>query len=754
MQQKAVKILINQLVLSCCLATSAVQSETELDAKVEALVQKMTLEEKVGQMTQLTLKAISVHEQSSQTQLQLDPAKLKQAVVGHHVGSILNSWGAALSLEQWHHVIQSVQDVATKQTRLGIPVLYGIDAVHGHHFLKNATVFPHNLALGATWDRNHVRISNRITALETRASGIPWNFSPVLDVARQPLWSRFFETYSEDPFLVTQLGLAAIEGMQGENQILLPGDRVAACGKHFLGYSLPLSGKDRTPAWIPERQLREIFLPPFKAAIDAGVMTMMINSAEINGIPVHASRRILTELLRDELQFDGVAVTDWEDIIKLHTVHRVAENERSAVKLAILAGIDMSMTPYTLSFHGHLLDLVKQGEISEARIDLSVRRILKLKFRLGLFSNPYPDTKLASQIGSAEAHQASLKAAEAAITLLKNTDQILPLSMQNKVLLTGPGASSLPALHGAWSYSWQGNDAYAYPKTSQTLLQVLQEKLGAEQITHVPGSSYSDIIDLHAVKQAAQKADVILVAIAEKPAVEQEGIIEELRLPTAQIELVKTAQATGKPVILVLLLNRPRIIRDIEPDSRAILMAYYPGMFGAKAITHVLYGDVNPSGKLPFTYPRFSGSLENYNHKASEAQELAFAWTAFNPQWPFGYGLSYTNFAYSDLHLSRTEMSQDQDLQAKVTVTNIGDRAGKEVVQLYIRDLYASVTPAVKKLIDFEKVHLQPQQSEQLSFNIKRESLSFIGIDNQRIVEPGRFQVMLGPLVKEFRLAE
>ena len=723
----------------------------EMDAKIETLLTKMTLEEKVGQMTQLTLEALSSQPQSATTTLQLDTTKIKQAIVDHHVGSILNSYSTSLSLAQWHQVITSIQDVATKQTRLSIPIVYGVDAVHGHHFLKNATIFPHNLALAATWDLAHATVSNQITALETRASGITWNFSPVLDVAQQPLWSRFFESFGEDSYLVSQMGVAAIKGLQGGGGIL-PNDRVAACGKHYLGYSVPLSGKDRTPAWIPERMLREVFLPPFKKAIDAGVMSLMINSGEINGIPVHADKQLLTGLLRDELGYDGVVVSDWEDILKLHSVHRIAENERHAVKLAVLAGIDMSMTPQTVSFATHLIDLANKGEIPETRIDEAVRRILRLKFRSGLFENAYPDKSLVDKIASKESLKASQRAAEEAITLLKNKDNLLPLSKENKILLTGPGATLLGALHGSWSYGWQGDDEALYPKSTKTLLQVLTETIGGDKLIHVPGASYLDIIDLAAVIKAAKNVDVIVVAIAEKPSVEQIGNIVELKLPSAQEKLVRAAQATGKPVVLILLENRPRIIRDIEQGSQAILMAYYPGMFGAAAITNVLYGEVNPSGKLPFTYPRYNGSTEVYNHKVSESQDLAYAWIAHKPQWPFGYGLSYTSFEYSNLRVNKKEINSNDELHVTVTVRNTGERSGKEVVQLYLRDMYASITPVVKKLVGFKKIELSPQQSQQVSFIIVPESLSFIGIDNKAIIEPGQFKVMVDSLVADFKV--
>lgn len=725
----------------------AVRAET--DKRLEVLLQQMTLAEKVGQMTQLTLEAVASDKESANTRLRLDAGKLKRAIVDYHVGSILNSWESSLSLEQWHHVISEIQTLAITRTRLAIPVLYGIDAVHGHHFLKNATVFPHNLALAATWDPQHVRSSNRITAREVRASGIPWNFSPVLDVARQPLWSRFFETFGEDRYLVTEMGLAAIQGQQGEGEVIAP-DRVAACAKHFLGYSVPLSGKDRTPAWIPERMLREIFLPPFRAAIDAGVMTLMINSGEINGIPVHASHALLTGLLREELGFQGVAVTDWEDIIKLHKIHRVASSEREAVRQAILAGVDMSMTPNTLSFHDHLVDLVRKGEISEQRIDESVRRILKLKFRLNLFDAPLPDPQLASGVGSAESAVVSQKAAEAAMTLLKNENALLPLKKSARILLTGPGADSRAALHGAWSYSWQGHDEALYPQATPGLLQVLREVGGSGNIEYVPGASYRGIIDLQAVGRAAAGVDVIVVAIAEKPSVEQPGNIEDLELPHAQQQLVNAARATGKPVVLVLLLNRPRILRQIEPAAGAILLAYYPGMAGARAITNVLYGDINPGGKLPFTYPRYSGSTETYDYKVSESSEHAFAWTTINPQWPFGFGLSYTTFEYSGLGVDKPEIDADGEVQVSVTVTNTGDRAGSEVVQLYVRDLYASVTPANRKLAGFRRVYLQPRESRVVRFSLGPGALSFIGADNRPRVEAGRFQAIAGSLTADF----
>ena len=715
------------------------------DSRVDALLGRMTLEEKAGQMTQVTLKAISKTQEGGGSVHRLDPAKLKTALLKYHAGSILNVWDASFRIEHWRKVITDIQDIATQETRLAIPVIYGIDAVHGHHFLRNATIFPHNLAMAATWDPELVKTSNRITAFEARACGLPWNFSPVLDVARNPIWSRFFETFGEDPYLVSQMGRAAIIGLQGDLSELRQ-DRVAATAKHFLGYSAPLTGKDRTPAWIPERVLREIFLPPFKTAVESGVMTVMVNSAEINGVPVHSSHALLTDLLRDELGFKGVVVTDWEDVSKLHEVHRVAASEKEAVKLAVLAGIDMSMTPYTFKFHDYLVELVREGEVSEARIDESVRRILQLKFDLGLFENPYPDADLAADVGQADFHKASLEAAQNAMTLLKNKNNLLPLSKQSKILLTGPGADSLPALHGGWSYTWQGLDESYYPKSTRSIVQLLRVELGNERLSYFPGTSYAEVIDIEAAVSAAKNVDVVIVAIAEKPAVEQPGIIEDLNLPAAQVHLVQALQSTGKPVVLVLLENRPRIVREIEPGAQSVLMAYHPGMFGAQAIFDVLFGNISPSGKLPFTYPRYSGSLEHYDRKGSERQSLAYAWTAYNPQWEFGHGLSYTSFAYSNLKVDKAELDPGEKFSVSFTIKNTGHRPGKESVQLYVRDLYASITPPVKKLIRFTKVFLQPGESQNVSFELSDDDLALIGRDNKPVVEPGDFEFMVAQL--------
>lgn len=751
MTNRIVKRAVGLAAVAGLLAAGALAAQPrEVDARVEALLRQMTLEEKVGEMTQLTLQAVSKTMATPTVAHELDPAKLEEALLKYHVGSMLNVWDVAFTPQHWTEVIRRVQDTA-KRKRLKIPVLYGIDAVHGHHYLQGATLFPQNLALAATFNPELVRRANEITALETRASGIPWNFSPVLDVMRQPLWSRVFETFGEDVYLAKTLGVAAVVGQQGSN--VGARDRVAATGKHFLGYSAPRTGKDRTSAWIPERQLREYFLPPFQAAMAAGLKTVMINSGDLNGMPVHASREILTDLLRGELGFQGVAVTDWEDIKKLQEMHRVAPTLKEATRLAVMAGIDMAMVPYDYSFTTHLLELVREGAVPQARIDESVRRILKLKFELGLFDDArlaYANPALLRQVGSPQSQAVSRAAAEEAITLLKNDGALLPLSKQARVLVTGPGATYLPAMHGSWTHTWQGTEEAMYPGWVKSPLAALQAELGAERVVHVPGATLDSVLDVQAAARAARDADVAVVFLAEKPSTEKPGDIDDLTLPRAQLELVKALQAAGKPVVLVLFQNRPRIVREVVDDARAIVLGYQTGPFGGEAVADVLFGDVNPSGRLPFTYPRATGALTTYDRGQAEEAGPWGPTGGYNPEWEFGHGLSYTTFAYSDLRLGAPELARDGTLEVSVTVANTGQRTGKEVVQLYVRDLYASITPAMKRLRGFEKIELRPGERRTVSFRVPVRELAFVGPDNRWVVEPGEFEVQVGGQTARF----
>lgn len=719
-----------------------------VDSRVESLLERMTLEEKVGQMTQLTLQAVSSSSLTADSEFAFDEALLREAVVTHGVGSIFNTNLGAFSLEDWQETVKTIQDLAVNETRLGIPVIYGIDAVHGHNYMREGTVFPQNLSMAATFNPDLVREAYEIAAIELRASGISWNFAPVLDIGRQPLWSRFFETFGEDVFLTTTLGVAATLGNQADD--IGARGRVAATAKHYLGYGFPLSGKDRTPAWIPERQLRDLFLPPFRAAINAGIATVMVSSGEINGIPVHASHYLLTQVLRYELGFNGVVVTDWEDIWKLHTLHHVAEDRKEAVRLAVTAGIDMSMVPNDLAFHDLLIELVREGTIPESRIDASVRRILRLKTELGLFDNAYHDSTLVEQVASPAFREVSLRAAQEAITLLKNENNVLPLGTYNKLLVTGPAADSKPMLHGGWSYTWQGTEEAFYPEDTRTLLGALQETFGESNVTYAPGATINEVLDLDEVGRAATSAEAIVLALGGAVSVEKPGDIEALSLPDAQVELAKTAAETGKPVVLVLLENRPLIINQVEPLVDAVIWGGHPGMFGGEAIAGVLAGTVNPSGRLPFTYPRATGSLVPYDHKYTEKLDVSGGMEAYNPQYAFGEGLSYTVFEYEDLEIEPRDLRMGETAVVSVSVTNTGNREGKEVVQLYLSDLYADITPVSERLKGFEKISLEAGERATVRFLITPEDMSFIGRDNRPVVEPGEFDVRVGPLSGSF----
>ncbi len=712
-------------------------AEAQTDPRVEALLADMTLEEKVGEMTQVTLQAVSTTAASDTEDHVLDMDKLADAVVGRHVGSILNVWDVAFTPEHWAEVITAIQDLAAER-RTEIPVLYGIDAVHGHHYMQGATVFPHNLALAATWEPALAREAGRVTAREMRASGIPWNFSPVFDLGRQPLWSRFFETFGEDPLLVTRMGVATVEGMQGDDVGAY--GRVAACGKHFFGYSVPRSGRDRTPAWIPEHIQREYFLAPFKAAIEeANLRTLMVNSGSINGVPVHGDPAILTGILRDELGFDGVVVTDWEDIDKLVNHHHVAANEREATKMAVMAGIDMSMVPYSFSFTDHLLALVRDGEIPESRIDESVRRILRLKLDLGLFEDPYPTQDLVAEIGSPAHRAASRRAAEEAITLLDN-DGTLPLAEGARVLVTGPAADDPVIQHGSWTYSWQGTVRGMYPDTIRTVLTSIRDLAGADHVTYVPGATLTEPIDLAAAVAAARQSDVAVVALGEWPSAEQPGDIETLEMPRAQIDLAQAVIATGTPTVIVLLENRPLIVREAVEGAAAVVMGYETGPYAGDAIAGVLFGEINPSGRLPFTYPRSVNALVTYDHTQSQANSPR----GVEPQWPFGHGLSFTTFETTNLRLDRETASASDDVTVSVDVANTGDRAGDEVVMVFVRDMVASIEPPVRRLRAFEKVTLAPGERRTVSFTVPVQDLAFVDRTGAFVVEPGTFEVQVG----------
>lgn len=711
------------------------------EQEIQHLLDEMTLEEKVGQMFQVTLDVVCKGDYHVKGKsMEIDPQRLDSALKIHHMGSILNAGSETLSPEKWHELINEIQRVAMEETRMKIPIIYGIDAIHGSTYSKGGTIFPQQLATAATWNPAHAENMGAVTAYEARASAIPWNFSPVLDLARRPLWSRVPETFGEDPYLATAMGDALVLGYQGEdysNQY-----KVAACLKHYVGYSNSRSGKDRTPIEMTERTLREKYLPMFASAIKNGAATVMVNSADIDGTPVHANYHILTEILKDELGFDGFAVTDWADIEMLHTVHHVAKDHKEAVKLAINAGIDMSMTPYTFDFATDLIELVQEGEVPMSRINDAVRRILRVKKRLGLFEHPYYDLSEYPDFGSEKFRKLAYQSAAESITMLKNQDNILPLPKSARVLVTGVSADKMTALNGAWTHTWQGSDEDYDRSDKMTILKAIQTKIGAQQVVFHQGTDYTKELDAAAAIKAAKQVDYIIACIGELPSAEKPGDIHDLTLDQVQLDFVKQLAATGKPVILNIVTSRTRIVQQIEPLCEGILMAYRPGEEGGLALADILFGEVNPSGKLPLTYPKYSGNLVAYDAKFSEFRDPWSNVTDQEIQWPFGFGLSYTTFDYANLVLSSDTLGASQMLTVTVDVTNSGKRSGQETVILYTRDQFASISPEQRKVNGFQKIDLAPGETKTVVFEIAPEQLRFVNNNLNWVIEEGGFDVI------------
>ncbi|MDX1939028.1 MAG: glycoside hydrolase family 3 N-terminal domain-containing protein [Saprospiraceae bacterium] len=712
-------------------------TDKETRQRVFDIMSKMTLTDKIGEMTQLTIDMILVGQPYNVKEpQQIDEQKLRDVLLKHRVGSILNVAGHGYTREEWHQIITVIQNIATKEKPTGIPVLYGIDAVHGANYTLGATWFPQEIGLAATWNPDLAHLTGKITAYETKASYIPWTFAPVLDIGRDPRWSRLWEDFGEDVLLSQRMGAAMTKGFQGDN--LASDYQIAACLKHFLGYSMPWTGKDRTSAFIPDRQLYEIHVPPFQAAVDAGAATIMICSGDINGEPVHASKRILTDLLRNKMGFKGLAVSDWNDIVMLYERHKIAKDYKDAIRLAINAGVDMSMVPTDLQFPVLLKELVLEGEVPMSRIDEAVERILTLKVKLGLFENPIPKGDY-SKFASPEHADAAFQTALESITLLKNDKNILPLAKNRKVLVTGPTANSLNALNGGWSGTWQGDNPKYNTPGKQTILEAIQNEIGKNNVSYIEGVAVDKPINIAKAAAEARKMGLAIVCIGEMTYTETPGNINDLTLSQPQLDLVNAIAATGTPMVLVLVEGRPRIISAIADKAQGIVLSYLPGNEGGRAIADILFGDSNPSGKLPYTYPRYVHSLLTYDHYWAEVND-------YKPQFEFGYGLSYTTFAYSNLKLSSSKLSADGKLDISVTVTNNGNRDGKEVVQLYISDKIASITPPVKRLRGFEKIMLKAGESKTLTFSVSPKDLAFVGQENKWIIEPGEFEVNIGGL--------
>ena len=715
----------------------------EIKQKVEKLLSQMTMDEKIGQMTQVTLGVIAKGDGEVGT---LEQDKLKHAIIDYKVGSILNTTAHAFSAEKWRQIQTEIQDEA-KKSRLKIPILYGLDGMHGQTYTLNSTLFPQNIAMAATRNPDLVAQAAHITANELRASGVRWEFAPVLDCGRQPLWSRFPETFGEDVYIGRTMGAAAINAYQADGLNSPTG--VAACMKHYLGYSAPRSGKDRSPSYIPEIELRTYYLPQFRDAVKAGAATIMINSGEINGTPVHASKYLLTDVLRTELGFQGIVVSDWEDIIRLHTRHLVANSPRQAVVLAVNAGVDMSMVPGDFSFYDLLKEAVEKKEVSVNRINEAVRRILILKYRLGLFENAYPEKAAIANFGKSEYQDVALNAAREAMTLLKNQNHILPLAKDKKVLVAGPSGSSITALNGCWSYTWQGNQEQWYPADSKTIGDMISEKTGGHA-TVISEKGFDNPLnfDTARLKTAAADADVIVLCLGENAYAESPGNISDLALSEKQTNLAKAAINSGKPVILVLTEGRPRLITSIEPGIQGILMAYWSGKKTAEAVADVLFGDYNPNGILPYSYPRLPAEIVLYDRKHTEDVREIFnadmTWDGYNPLFPFGWGLSYTSFSYGPIKLSATDMKGSAPVTVTITVTNTGTREGKHTVELYSHQQYGSVTPSMLRLRAFRKISLNAGETQTVTFKISAGDLAIVNANLKTVTEAGAYDLMVG----------
>ena len=717
------------------------QANNEIELKVLNLLSEMTLEEKIGQMTQIDFSVIAAELNSDNP---VSQNKLEDAILKYHVGSILNApqtpHNQAQSVTVWRNILKSIQAVTT-QSRLKIPVIYGIDAIHGGTYTKNSVLFPQAINMAATFNSDLSFKEGEITARELRVAGLQWNFSPVMDLGRQPLWPRLWETYGEDVHLASVMGTSYINGHQGDD--FSAPTKALTCLKHYVGYSFPMNGKDRTPAWIGERMLREYFLPPFEAAIKAGSPTIMVNSAEVDGIPGHANYHFLTTILRDELGFKGFTVSDWEDIKRLYTRDKLAANEKEAVKIAVMAGVDMSMVPFDFSFYDLLLELVNTREVPLARIDEAVARILTVKYRAGLFNAPTPVLSEADHFATTQATNINRQAARESIVLAKNEHHSLPIKKNANILVAGPNANLLSVMNGGWTLTWQGDNESLYPKDKLTLFKAIQKKTTG-QVTYLENK----VLDKQAAIDATKNIDAIVLCLGEKPYTETVGNIGSLNLEATQVKLANLMLSTGKPVILIMTGGRPRIITEQAELASAVILGFLPGMEGGEAIADILYGDYNPNGKLPISYPRDTNDIVLYDHKPIENYES----NAYRPLYAFGHGLSYTSFQTSGLKMARDTFNMGDNIELSVVVKNTGLLSGKETVLVYINDVAATVTRPSRQLKAFKKVELAPGQTQTLNFTLRPEDLSFIGVDLKRVIEPGEFKVMVGNETVSFTL--
>lgn len=761
MKKYNILILLMPFIFSCNIENGKVANSLDpyIEGKIDSIIAQMTIEEKIGQMAQFTVDIVGKGGNAfySNSPFEIDEAILDTVIGKYKVGSILNASNTrAQTTEMWEYTISTIQKRAIEET--GIPIIYGIDAIHGATYTAGATFFPQEIGMAATFNRELVKEGAHITAYETRASNTPWVFSPTMDIGRDARWSRQWESYGEDSYLNTEMGKATVLGYQGDNRNQVHNGNLAACIKHYMGYGVPVSGKDRTPAVISEIDLREKHFEPFRASIvEGGALSLMVNSGIINGVSTHADYRLITEWVKEDLKFDGVIVTDWADVQNLYTRDYIAADYKGAVKKAINAGIDMVMEPYNLAFCPTLLELVDEGEVSQARIDDAVRRVLRLKYRLGLFEKPYWSRSEFPDFGSTEHESLAKSAADESITLLKNENDVLPIDTNSRILITGPNANSMRTLNGGWSYSWQGEKTEEFAEQYNTILEALQFKFGASNVVYEPGVTYKmdgqyyeeNSPEIEKAVRAASGVDYIILCIGENSYCETPGNLDELSISENQTNLALALQKTGKPVILVLNEGRPRLIRKIEPGATAIIQTYLPGNFGGDALADILSGDINPSGKLPYTYPKYEQGLITYDHKPGQniegKMEGAYDYGAqTSVQFPFGFGLSYTTFSYSNISVDGKNFTSDDIIRVSVDVTNTGEVEGKEAVLLFSSDLVASLSPDVRRLRGFEKVSLEPGKTQTVTFELKGEDLAFVNEKGKWTLEEGEFMLQLG----------
>ena len=804
MKRNLLLVVLGLIVANAFAQKPAIPRDAALEAKIEKTLAKMTLDEKIGQMLELNLDVmgnmkvknakidrekvrsvlqqygrsdseidamvkmtdqeiidklgnfpIDIYQGETQREWQLNEAMLDTLISKWKVGSILNAPGTrAPSVEQWQKWIRLIQEKSMKY--LGIPDIYGLDHNHGVTYTQGGTLFPQPINLGATFNTDLAFRGAEITAYESRAANCPWVYNPVVDLSRDPRWPRVYESFGEDAIVNAKMVAAEIKGYQGEDNNHIDRFHVGTSTKHYFAYGAPWTGKDRTPAYLNPAIIREKYFEPFKAAALAGTLTMMVNSASVNGVPLHASYEYLTKWLKEDLQWDGFLVTDWADINNLFSREKVAKDKKDAIRIAINAGIDMSMDPYSVEFCILLKELVNEGKVKMERIDDAVRRILRAKYRLGLFDEPNTGGKGFEKFGCDEFAKASLLAAEESMVLLKNEGNILPLAKGKKILLTGPNANQMRCLHGGWSYTWQGSKAEDLSEKYNTIYEALCNKYGKENIILEQGVTYNEngayydenAPEIDKAVAAAAKADMIIAVIGENSYTETPGNLTDLWLSENQRNLVKELAKTGKPIILVLNEGRPRLIADIEPLAKAVVDILIPGNYGGDALANLLAGDTNFSGKMPYTYPREINSLNTYDYKVSE--EVGTMAGAYNYdakvslQWPFGYGLSYTTFEYSNLKVDKAQFTANDILTVSVDVKNTGSKAGKEAVLLYSSDLIASIVPDNKRLRDFTKISLEPGETKTVTFQLPAKKLAFVGACGKWTLEEGDFILKVG----------